>query len=123
MTLRNHTPLSAKCQPVGLALLLGLLMASASPNATQADDLDEIQRRDLALIQTQIEQIKVVVDRIDARQRQADPAFTRIYFDIPRLRSDLESITSGIDTYLAPDRLLPRRPRPLVGDYLDDRGK
>lgn len=89
----------------------------------QASDIDEIQRRDLALIQTQIEQIKVVVDRIDARQQNADPESTRIYFDIPRLRSDLQSITSGIDAYLAPDRLLPRQPQPLDGDYLDDRGQ
>ncbi|REC93359.1 RAQPRD family integrative conjugative element protein [Kushneria indalinina] len=98
------------------------LISALSPSA-QADNIDEIQRRDLALIQTQIEQIRVVVDRIDARQQQADPATTRVFFDIPRLRGDLQSITQGIDTYLEPDRLLPRQPRPLDGDYLDDRGQ
>lgn len=123
MTLCNRIPSLALSRPGGLVVLLGLLTASTLSGTLQADDIDEIQRRDLALIQTQIEQIKVVVDRIDARQMQANPAITRVYFDIPRLRSDLESITSGIDTYLAPDRLLPRRPRPLVGDYLDDRGQ
>ncbi|WP_186764480.1 RAQPRD family integrative conjugative element protein [Pistricoccus aurantiacus] len=123
MTLRKYTPLFGKGSPGKSFLLLGLLLASTISISAQADDVDEVQRRDLALIQTQIEQIKVVVARVDARQRQADPATTRLYFDIPRLRADLDSITTGIDTYLAPDRLLPRRPRPLVGDYLDDRGQ
>lgn len=105
------------------SIFTGLVLASGFVSPAQADDIDEIQRRDLALIQTQIEQIKVVVDRIDARQQNADPATTRIYFDMPRLRDDLQSITGGIDDYLAPDRLLPRQLRPLDGDYLDDRGQ
>lgn len=104
-------------------VLGGLLLSAAMSAPARADDIDEIQRRDLALIQTQIEQIRVVVDRIDARQQKANPETTRLYFDTPWLRSDLESITAGIDAYLAPDRLLPRQPRPLVGDYLDDRGQ
>lgn len=106
-----------------IGVLGGLLMGAALSMPATAGDIDEIQRRDLALIQSQIEQIKVVVDRIDARQQQADPATTRVYFDIPRLRSDLEAVTAGIDAYLAPDRLLSRQPRPLDGDYLEDRGQ
>ncbi|WP_275286844.1 RAQPRD family integrative conjugative element protein [Halomonas elongata] len=98
-------------------------MASSMSLSVQASDIDEIQRRDLALIQTQIEQIKVVVDRIDARQQKTSPENTRIYFDTRMLRSDLKSITSGIDAYLAPERLLPRQPMPLNGDYLEDRGQ
>nr|WP_298411660.1 RAQPRD family integrative conjugative element protein [uncultured Halomonas sp.] len=109
--------------PVAVSLLLGMILTGTASISVQADDIDEIQRRDLALIQTQIEQIKVVVDRVDARQRQADPTMTRLYFDIPRLRADLDSITTGIDTYLAPARRLPRQPSPLDGDYLDDRGQ
>ena len=98
----------------------GLLMSAVMSAPARADDIDEIQRRDLALIQTQIEQIKVVVDRIDARQEKTNPEITRIYFDTRMLRSDL---TSGIDAYLAPERLLPRHPMPLDGDYLEDRGQ
>ncbi|MCS2611046.1 RAQPRD family integrative conjugative element protein [Halomonas dongshanensis] len=115
MTVRQRSPLTS--------LLTGLLLAGSLASPTHANDIDEIQRRDLALIQTQIEQIKIVVDRIDARQQNADPESTRVYFDIPRLRDDLHSITSGIDAYLAPDRLLPRQLRVLGGDYLDDRGQ
>ncbi|WIX33242.1 RAQPRD family integrative conjugative element protein [Salinicola sp. JS01] len=105
------------------SLFTSLVLSSGLSAPVQADDIDEIQRRDLALIQTQIEQIKVVVDRIDARQQNADPETTRVYFDIPRLRDDLQSISSGIDSYLAPDRLLPRQPQALDGDYLEDRGQ
>ncbi|MEC8916321.1 MAG: RAQPRD family integrative conjugative element protein [Pseudomonadota bacterium] len=115
MTVRQRISLSS--------VFTSLVLVSGLSALARADDIDEIQRRDLALIQTQIEQIKVVVDRIDARQQQADPETTRVYFDIPRLRDDLHSITSGIDAYLAPDRLLPRQPQPLDGDYLDDRGQ
>ncbi|MGQ7245543.1 integrative conjugative element protein, RAQPRD family [Salinicola sp. V024] len=115
MTVRQRISLSS--------LFTSCVLVSGLWAPAQADDIDEIQRRDLALIQTQIEQIKVVVDRVDARQQQADPETTRVYFDIPRLRDDLHSITSGIDAYLAPDRLLPRQPQPLDGNYLDDRGQ
>ncbi|MCG7601778.1 RAQPRD family integrative conjugative element protein [Halomonas sp. McH1-25] len=106
-----------------MSVLGGLLVGASLSLPVAADDIDEIQRRDLALIQTQIEQIKIVVVRLDARQQQANPETTRVYFDIPRLRADLEAISSGIDAYLAPDRLLPRQPQPLDGDYLDDRGQ
>lgn len=105
-----------------MRVLGGLLMGAALSIPAMADDIDALQRRDLALIQTQIEQIKVVVERIDARQQQADPATTRVYFDVPGLRSDLEAVTSGIDAYLAPERRLPRQPQRVDGDYLDVRG-
>ncbi|WP_110648775.1 RAQPRD family integrative conjugative element protein [Salinicola peritrichatus] len=118
MTLHSQLRRSSR----GLAVATGLLVGLGGLSLVYANDIDEIQRRDLALIQTQIEQIKVVVDRIDARQVKADPASTRLYFNIPRLRSDLDAISHGIDGYLAPDRLLPREVQPLDGDYLDDRG-
>lgn len=108
---------------LSLRLIAGAALVIVLPSLAQADDIDEIQRRDLSLIQTQIEQIRVVVDRIADRQRHADPATTRIYFDIPLLRADLLAITRGIDSYLAPSRSLPRDPSPLAGDYLDDRGQ
>lgn len=108
--------------PRAIGALSGLLIGVAAYVPAWAGDIDEIQRRDLALIQTQVEQIQVVVDRIDARQQQTDPDTTRIYFDIPSLRSDLKKVSAGIDAYLDPARSLPRQPRPLEGDYLDDRG-
>lgn len=119
MTVLRNPSLSIRA----MGVLGGLLVGAFLSTSAWADDIDEIQRRDLALIQTQLEQIGVVVDRIDVRQQQANPETTRVYFDIPRLRNDLEAISAGIDTYLAPDRLLPRQPQPLDGDYLDDRGQ
>jgi RAQPRD family integrative conjugative element protein len=118
MTVQRNPSLTIRA----MSVLGGLLVGASLSVPAAADDIDEIQRRDLALIQTQIEQIKVVVDRLEARQQQADPETTRVYFDIPRLRADLDAISSGIDDYLAPDRLLPRQPRPLEGDYLNDKG-
>ncbi|MGJ8518362.1 integrative conjugative element protein, RAQPRD family [Carnimonas bestiolae] len=105
-----------------LAALFSCATVGVTTSTAQADDIDEIQRRDLALIQTQIEQIKVVLDRINDRQYQAEPGTTRIYLNIPRLSADLNTISSGIDHYLAPERLQPRDLDPLEGDYLDDRG-
>ena len=104
-------------------LLVGIALAGVVSATAHADDIDEIQRRDLALIKTQLAQIDVIVDRIDARQQKADPNTVRVYFDIPYLRRDLRTITSGIDAYLMPDRSLPRHPQPMKGDYLDDRGR
>lgn len=119
MTMCKHNPIFGAAATCGF---LGLVLIS-SLTAAHAKDIDEIQRRDLAVIQTQVEQINVVVDRIEARQKQADPDATRVYFDIPRLREDLESITSGIDSYLSPARLAPRHIRAVDGDYLDYRGQ
>lgn len=122
MHLAIHTAPFAFARSFALLIACGLCGLGIASSAT-ADDVDEIQRRDLALIQSQIEQIKLVAARIDARQQSADPAATRLYFDIPRLRSDLEAVSHGIDHYLAPDRLQPRVLAPLAGDYLDDRGR
>ena len=122
MTVCKHKPSFAVAGVTRNFLCLSLVLAG-SLSSVHANDIDEIQRRDLALIQTRIEQIGIVVDRIETRQQQADPAATRVYFDIPRLREDLESITSGIDNYLSPARLAPRHIRILEGDYLDYRGQ
>ncbi|WP_435632617.1 integrative conjugative element protein, RAQPRD family [Carnimonas bestiolae] len=103
-----------------MAFLLLSLVGAA--HQAFADDIDAIQRRDLALIQTQLEQIRVVVDRINDRQFNAQPGETRIYFNVPRFRADIDTLSHGIDAYLAPDRLQPRHLSPLEGDYLEDRG-
>lgn len=95
---------------------MGLMMGV--PAYADTDPHDEIQRSDLALIQSQIAQIQHVVDRLEDRQAAANPATTRLYLDIPRLRRDLESISEGIDQYLSPARMPPRRVVPLDGDYI-----
>jgi RAQPRD family integrative conjugative element protein len=84
----------------------------------QAMAHDEIQRRDLAVIQQQLEQIHVVVDRLEARQANHTPQTTSVYLDIRQLRADLDRISEGIDLFLEPVRLPPREPLPLDGDYL-----
>ncbi|RCV86907.1 RAQPRD family integrative conjugative element protein [Billgrantia montanilacus] len=92
--------------------------ALAAPLPVLADGRDEILRRDLAVIQTQLDQIGFVVDRLEARQDVADPATTRFFLDTRQLRDDLARIADGIDEFLEPPRLPPRVPRALSGDYL-----
>ncbi|WP_111414518.1 RAQPRD family integrative conjugative element protein [Billgrantia lactosivorans] len=103
-----------------LTVVTACAVAATLPASLQAhaDGRDEILRRDLAVIQTQLDQIGVVVDRIEARQDLADPATTRFFLDTRQLRDDLTRIADGIDEYLEPPRLPPRVPSALSGDYL-----
>lgn len=110
MPIPSSFPSSFRVSTLAVAAVLSL-SALAEPH-------DEIQRRDLAVIQTQLEQIGHVVDRLEARQANADPTSARLYLDIRQLRADLTQIAEGIDGYLAPPRLPPRQPLPLAGDYL-----
>ncbi|MCK0753570.1 integrative conjugative element protein, RAQPRD family [Chromohalobacter japonicus] len=101
---------------VGVLSLAGVIATSSL--AMAEEPRDAIQRRDLALIQSQLEQITHVIDRLEARQdRQASPSMS-LYLDIPRLRQDVEAIAEGIDGYLAPPRLPARQVPPLDGDYV-----
>ncbi|MDN3525328.1 RAQPRD family integrative conjugative element protein [Halomonas sabkhae] len=100
----------------GVLPLVGVIATSTL--AMAEEPRDAIQRRDLALIQSQLEQITHVIDRLEARQaRQASPSMS-LYLDIPRLRQDVEAIAEGIDGYLAPPRLPARQVPPLDGDYV-----
>lgn len=100
---------------------LTFALAAVLPNAVLGDEVrDEILRRDLAVIQTQLDQINVVVKRLESRQAATDPSNHRFYLDTDQLRRDLQRIGEGIDGYLAPPRLPPRIPVPLSGDYLKE---
>ena len=100
-----------------LAALIGLVGAWQAANA--AEPRDPIQREDIALIETQLDRIEKVVDRLADRQ-QAQPN-RRVILDVYRLRSDINDIRNGLRAYLAPPRLPPREPPPLSGKYLSQR--
>lgn len=96
---------------IGVVLLVGLSQA-----ATAAEPRDPIQREDIALIEKQLARIEPIIDRLQKRQ-DAQPN-RRVILDIVRLRSDINAIRNGLRAYLAPPRLPPRRPPPLIGQYL-----
>ena len=101
--------------PVAAVLLL-----SPVADASAGERLrDEVMRRDLAVIQTQLDQVDLVIQRLEQRQAVKTPGSHRFYFDTDQLRRDLQTIAEGIDDYLAPPRLPPRNLAPLSGDYLE----
>ena len=100
-----------------LSALIGLVGAWQAASA--AEPRDPIQREDIALIETQLDRIEKVVDRLADRQ-QAQPN-RRVILDVYRLRSDINDIRNGLRAYLAPPRLPPREPPPLSGKYLSQR--
>lgn len=117
----DYTPFrTRRCQRFVTALCaLAVSLAAFLPAVVVGDEVrDEILRRDLAVIQEQLDQITVVVQRLEARQAHTDPGTHRFYLDTDQLHRDLSRIAEGIDGYLAPPRLPPRAPIPLAGDYL-----
>lgn len=120
----SHYPPSStrRCQRFAASLVaLTVSLAASLPADAVADEVrDEILRRDLAVIQDQLDQIGVVVQRLEARQAHSNPDSHRYYLDTDQLRRDLNRIADGIDDYLEPPRLPPRVPIPLVGDYLQE---
>lgn len=103
-----------------LPLALSASVVSAIP-ASAVEPYDEIQRRDLVLIQGQLNQVATVLDRLEARQAE-QAGQINLYLDIPRVRADVEVIQRGLDEYLSPSRMPPRRLEPMeddvVGRYL-----
>ncbi|WP_061289999.1 integrative conjugative element protein, RAQPRD family [Azotobacter vinelandii] len=96
---------------VGVVALSGFGLASAVEH-------DEIQQRDLALIQTQLNHVVTILDRLQARQ--SAQGRRDLYLDIPRLRRDLDAIQKGLDDYLSPDRMPPRQLEPIEADFVGD---
>ena len=108
------------------AALLLVIGGGASRVAVASDVNDAIQRRDLALLQQRLVDLQRVVDRLASRpvRHQTDAhafrAGQRVFLDVDALHRDLQIVIDGIESYMAPPRLPPRRPTPLSGDYLTD---
>lgn len=97
-------------------LLLATPLAMASP-AWASEPYDEIQRRDLALIQIQLEQVVTVLERLEARQA-IQAGGVDVYLDVPRARDDVRAIQRGLDDYLSPRRMPPRHLGAIAGDVV-----
>ncbi|KAF0804387.1 RAQPRD family integrative conjugative element protein [Alloalcanivorax xenomutans] len=108
------------------AVLILAVTSGASRVAVASDVNDAIQRRDLALLQQRLVDLQRVVDRLASRpvRHQTDAhafrAGQRVFLDVDALHRDLQIVIDGIESYMAPPRLPPRRPTPLSGDYLTD---
>lgn len=108
------------------AVLILAVTSGASRVAAASDVNDAIQRRDLALLQQRLVDLQRVVDRLASRpvRHQTDAhafrAGQRVFLDVDALHRDLQIVIDGIESYMAPPRLPPRRPTPLSGDYLTD---
>jgi len=101
------------------AALLLVIGGAASRVAVASDVNDAIQRRDLALLQQRLVDLQRVVDRLASRPVR-HRAGQRVFLDVDALHRDLQIVIDGIESYMAPPRLPPRRPTPLSGDYLTD---
>lgn len=97
------------------------LFALLAGSTWASEPYDEIQRRDLALIQSQLGQVTTVLSRLEQRQAaQTEPM--QLYLDLPRLKTDLQTILNGLDDYLSPSRMPPRQldqlDQDLLGEYV-----
>lgn len=64
---------------------------------------------ELALVRRQLDQVQAALERARVMAAQGDPTEGRFFFDYRQATSDLNTIRSGIDHYLAPSRAQPRR--------------
>lgn len=79
---------------------------------------DEIERRDLVLIQAQIDQMLVIVDRLKKRQKKSFKGNSRIVLNTDALRNEINLVRDGIENYLQPPRFHARDLGIVKGDYL-----
>ena len=94
---------------LSVALLLCPLLW---PNVAMASVEDE--RRELAAINDQLSRLEFLIQRAE---QAADYRYPR-HMDYGLLRSELRTISSGIEAYLTPSRLTPVPITPISGDYL-----
>ncbi|OBX34903.1 hypothetical protein A8U91_03966 [Halomonas elongata] len=100
---------------VGVLSLAGVIATSSL--AMAEEPRDAIQRRDLALIQSQLEQITHVIDRLEARQdRQASPSMS-LYLDIRGCARTSRRSPRG-SMAISPAATAGRPVPPLDGDYV-----
>lgn len=104
-----------------LAFTLSMASACVCVSGAQArEPHDEIVRRDIALIQSQLHQIGSILDRLEQRQRTQIDEETPLFLDIRRIRSDIATVRKGLDDYLSPAVMPPRRLLPIEDDLIDD---
>ncbi|AXF76928.1 hypothetical protein LU604_05190 [Erwinia tracheiphila] len=99
----------------GTACLIVVTMrASAFARASERDELATVQR--------QLDQVQLSLERARVNSAQADPAEGgRYFFDYRQATSDLNTIRSGIERYLAPSRAQPRDTSYVGGNYRRER--
>lgn len=102
-----------------LLVLLCLLTSTGLVYAQQHSQ----QNAELMALLRQLEQMQCVVTQAAS---QPIDAHSRYHFDYQRLNADLQTIRTGINHYLSPQRAQPRDLSELSGDYQQEtanRGK
>ncbi len=99
-------------------LLLALGLGGGFSQVANAGSQDEIERRDLALIQAQFDQILIIVNRLEKRQLSGFKGDSRIVLNTAALRNEVNLIRDGIEAYLQPPRFQARQLETVKGDYL-----
>lgn len=104
---RSYTSIRHRLIAVLLAMpLLALQPALAEDNSPE--------RAQLAALVRQLDMLDRLAEHGASLSRQED---SRYHFDYARLREDIERVRSGIRDYLTPQRVQPRDPVTLIGDY------
>lgn len=92
-----------------LPLVIGLALVApvcAAPTSEEAS---------LTLMQNQLDQLELTLLRAQAQASKS--ANARFFFDYAQAHTDIQTIRTGIDQYLTPERAQPRTLLPLPGLY------
>jgi RAQPRD family integrative conjugative element protein len=100
------------------AFLVMLFFCGGYSLKADASMQDEIEKRDLVLIQSQIDQMLVIVDRLQERQKRGFTGNSRIVLNTEALRREINLVRDGIGSYLQPLRFDARDLGIVKGDYL-----